>query len=365
MSIRVLHVIDSLDVGGAQVALLNLLQQTNRARFDPEVATMHGHGVFWDAFATLAIPVHSLSPRKWFPIYIWRLARLIQRRRPRIIHCRLFGSNWIAKPLAAFLGVPVRINHDECNDAWRHESRLALAIDTFTNRWSSHVCAVSASTRDFLLRHERLAPERVSLVYNGIDLDRFAPPRDRLGADPFVVLGVGRLHPQKNFSLFLDVAADLLRRGHAIRFRIAGTGPEDDALRRQATRLGIATQVEFLGHVSDTTRLYAEADALLMTSRYEGAPLTALEAMAMRLPIVAPRLDGLAEMLTDGVDALLAAPNGQEEFVTQLEKLITNRPLRLRLAESAERKVHAHYSARAMAAHIEAIYDQCLGETTV
>lgn len=361
MSIRVLHVIDSLDVGGAQMALLNLLQQSDRARFEPEVATMHGHGVFWDAFAALGIPVHSLSPRKWFPIYIWRLARLIQKRRPRIVHCRLFGSNWIAKPLATLLRVPVRINHDECNDALRRESRIALAIDTLTNRWSSHVCAVSASTRDFLLHNERVAPDRVSVVYNGIDLDRFTPPRERPVKEHFVVLGVGRLHPQKNFSLFLDVAALLLRRNHAIRFRIAGTGPEAAALRTQAARLGIANQVEFLGHVGDTTRLYAEADALLMTSRYEGTPLTALEAMAMRLPIVAPRLDGLGEMLTDGTDALLASPDNREEFVNHLEKLITDPPLRLRLAEKAERKVHEHYSARAMAAHIEAIYDRCLG----
>jgi glycosyltransferase involved in cell wall biosynthesis len=102
-----------------------------------------------------------------------------------------------------------------------------------------------------------------------------------------------------------------------------------------------------------------------MTSRYEGTPLTALEAMAMRLPIVAPRLDGLAEMLRDGADALLASPGNRDGFVGHLEKLIADPQVGRRLAESAEGKVHQHYSARVMAAHIEAIYDQCLGAARV
>src|SRR6185369_648571 len=183
--VRVLHVIDSFDLGGGQTALLNLLRAANRDRYEIEVACMHGRGVFWEEFEKLGVPVHSLSPRKWFPLYMPRLASLIRSRRFDIVHSHLFGANWIAKPLAALLGVPVRINHDQCNDAVRHDNPLARGLDTITNRWSSHVCAVSKSTREFLIEREGMAPERVSLVYNGVDLARFAAPEVRAGHQPF------------------------------------------------------------------------------------------------------------------------------------------------------------------------------------
>jgi glycosyltransferase involved in cell wall biosynthesis len=357
--VRVLHVIDSFDLGGGQTALLNLIRATDRTKYEPEVACMHGHGVFWEDFERLAVPVHSLSPHKYLPVYLVRLAAIILTRRPKIVHCHLFGSNWLAKPLAALLGVPIRICHDQCNDAVRYERPLLRWLDTLTNRLSSHVCAVSASTRDFLVKHERLAPGSVSIVYNGVDTTLFRPPQVKPRLERFVVLGVGRLHPQKNFSLFIDVAAELARRRIRAEFRLAGTGPEEAGLRAKVNSLGIG-DFHFLGHIRDTQQLYSSADVLLMTSRFEGTPLTILEAMAMRLPIVAPHLDGIGEILRTNEDALLIEPPECEKFADALVRLIDEPDLGARLALSAEAIVQGRFSAQAMASQVEAIYEQCL-----
>jgi glycosyltransferase involved in cell wall biosynthesis len=360
--IRVLHVIDSFDLGGAQTALRALVRATDRARYSPEVAAMHGRGVFDEDFRALGVPVHSLSPRKWLPLYVPALAALILRRRPHIVHCHLFGSNWIAKPLAALLGVPVRISHDQCNDALRYESPAARWLDTMTNRFSTHICAVSHSTRAFLLQHEGLPPERVSVVCNGVDLERFDPAlatAKREAAHPLVA-GVGRLHPQKDFSLFLEVAARLVQRIPAIRFVIAGDGPEAAMLREKAAALGLAERVRFAGHVADMREIYAAADALLLTSRYEGTPLTVLEAMAMRVPVVASRLDGIAEVIADGADGFLVALADAAGFSERVGALLTDPALRERISEAARRKVETSHSAEAMAAQVEAIYTRSL-----
>lgn len=360
--VRVLHVIDSFDLGGGQTALLNLIRATNRKRFEPEVACMHGHGVFWDEFAALGIPVHSLSSNKKVPLYLVKLAKLILTRRPVIVHCHLFGSNWIAKPLATALGVRVRVNHDQCNDGLRYDKPVLRWIDAATNLMSSHICAVSASTRDFLVQREHVNPGKVSLVYNGIDVDRFKPRGPQVRNDAFVVAGVGRLHPQKNFMLFLDVAAELLRRGLPMRFVIAGTGPEDEMLRKRCATLGIAKQVQFLGHVKDTASLYAASDVLLMTSKFEGTPLTILEAMAMRLPVVAPQLDGIGEILQNGVDGLLIDSTDSARYADAIAKLYKDRDYAKRLAGEAERNVRQNFSSQSMAAAVERIYEGCLSE---
>ena len=357
---RILHVIDSFDLGGAQEALVNLVACADREKFAPEVATMHGRGVYWEKFRALGVPVHSLSPHKFLPLYFWNLPRLLLTGEYDLVHCHLIASNLVAKPLAALLGVPVRFNHDQANDEYRQRDKVRLALDKFANRFSTHICAVSASIVEFLVKHEAVPREKISLVNNAIDLRRFTPAPERraelrrefqLLPNAPVIAGIGRLNYQKNFPLFLEIARSF---PHAI-FIIAGTGPEERALRESA-----GANVRFPGYVADTTRLYDAVDFLLMPSRFEGLPMTLLEAMAMRVPVVASRLDGIAEVIEDGVDGLLATPNAKDEFIQHLRTLLDDPKRAADLAERAFQKVTRDFSAERMTREVEALYTRFL-----
>ena len=361
---RILHVIDSFDLGGAQEALVNLVACSDRSRFAPEVATMHGRGIYWEKFRALGVPVHSLSPHKFVPLYVWNLFRLLLTGEYDIIHCHLIASNLVAKPLAALLGIPLRINHDQANDEYRHRDKMRLALDAFANRFSTHICGVSVSIVEFLVKHEGVPREKISLVHNAIDLRRFTPAPERraelrrewrLPPDAPVVAGIGRLNYQKNFPLFLEIAAEIRRSHPGAIFVIAGTGPEENALRERG-----GANVRFLGFVADTARLYGAVDVLLMPSRFEGLPMTLLEAMAMRVPVVASRLDGIAEVISDGVDGLLAAASAKGEFVAHIRSLLDDPSRAAQLAGRAFQKVTAHFSAERMTREVEAIYTRFL-----
>jgi glycosyltransferase involved in cell wall biosynthesis len=365
MPYRVLHVIDSLDLGGAQVVLLNLIKYADRSRFQIEAASLHGHGVFWDQIRATGVPVSSLSFHHYFPSYVPGLLWKMLLRRYDVVHCHLLAANIIAKPLAALCGVPVRINHDHCNDKLTDPRPWALPADTWTNRFSTHVIAVSESTRAFVEASEHVPTERTSTVHNGIDCETFCPrPELReqarsqwgLPADAFVIAGIGRLTYQKNFALFLEVAASVLRQHPEAYFILAGTGEDEPALRRQASELGIGDRVRFLGFVGDMSTLYPAVDMLLLTSRYEGLPITILEAMAAGIPIVAAKLDGIAEVLADSSEAALVPPGDASAFAARICELIES-PARARLyAEAALAKVRAHYSAERMTRDVEQIY---------
>jgi glycosyltransferase involved in cell wall biosynthesis len=356
VKVRVLHIIDSLDLGGGQTVVLNLLKYADRERFEVSVATMHGRGPYWNQFRALGVPVYSLSPRKWLPLYVPRLLALIAREKYDVVHCHLFGANWIAKPLAALSGVPVRIAHDHCNDQLRYDRKLALFLDRFTNQLSQHVCAVSASTRDFLIEKEGLPADRVSLIYNGVDIARFEGLPDRRNAARPMILGIGRLHPQKDFSLFLETAQVLTRKYPTAEFVIAGTGPEEPMLRERAAELGLGDRLRFAGGVSDPRELYAQASMLLMTSRYEGTPMVVLEAMASGIPVVAPALDGIREVLRDGEDAELVEGRDPNNFAARVLSLLDDPSRAGTLAEAAGRKVRAEYAADVMTRRVEEIY---------
>jgi len=365
---RVLHIIDSLHLGGAQEVVLNLAT-CGSSRFRHEVATMHGRGIYWDRLAQAGVKVHSLSPHKFLPAYIASIPWRILADRPDILHCHLIPSNIIAKPLGALLGVPVIINHDHTNDPHRIDNKILLALDKSTNRFAHHIIAVAAACRDFLTTHESIPLEKISLVPNAIDLRRFSPgeasrdeARARLGLPVAsrIVAGVGRLNPQKNFALFLDIAAQLAPRFPDLHFLLAGDGPEEQMLREKASALGIANRVTFSGYVADTRLVYLAADVLLMPSRYEGLPMTLLEAMAMGLPVVASKLDGIAEVIGDGSEGFLVPSDDAALFVERTAALLADAELSSRISKNARAKIEASFSVERMTSSVEEIYDRFL-----
>ena len=365
---RVLHIIDSLHLGGAQEVVLNLAT-CGSSRFRHEVATLHGHGIYWDRLKKVGIKVHSLSPHKFLPVYLALILWRILADRPDILHCHLIPSNIIAKPLGALLGVTVIINHDHTNDPHRIDNKILLALDKSTNRFAHHIIAVAAACRDFLTTHESIPPEKISLVPNAIDLRRFSlgeaswdDARAQLGlpAGSRIVAGVGRLNPQKNFALFLDIAAQLAPRFPALHFLLAGDGPEEQMLREKASALGIANRVTFSGYVADTRLVYLAADVLLMPSRYEGLPMTLLEAMAMGLPVVASKLDGIAEVIGDGAEGFLVPSDDAALFVERTAALLADAELSSRISKNARAKIEASFSVERMTSAVEDIYDRFL-----
>ncbi len=363
---RILHIIDHLGPGGAQEALLNLVKYADRRRFHLEVAAMHGFGVYWDLLGQMQVPVHSLSPQKFIPLYLSNLIRLLHRGRFDLVHCHLIAANLIAKPVAALCRVPVLFNHDQCNDVLRYRQKWRLWLDRLTNLCTDQIIAVSNSTRNFLLQMEKVPPQKVALIYNSVDLERFFPgsPELRqvcrqkfgLSENAPVVLGVGRLHSQKNFTGFLEVAASLSQRLPEACFVIAGDGPDLTSLENLADRLGLANRVRFLGYVAHMRELYLASDVLFFPSLFEGTPMAVLEAMASGLPVVASQIDGTAEILTDNIDALLVPLEQHQDFGPRLGALLQDQPLARRLAQNALAKVRQRFAAPSMAQQVECLY---------
>ncbi len=368
---KILHLIDSLDLGGAQTFLLEMVKHHEKSRYLPEVACMHGRGVYAEAFEKNGITVHSLSPKKFPPYYLPNFWQLMRSGEYDILHFHLFGANLCAKPLAIMAGHPAIIVHDQCNDASREKNPLLLAADAFWNHRSDRVIAVSESTRRYLLDREDLRDELVTTIPNGIDTEVFSPAsagareaaRAALGIprDGLVIGGVGRLVEQKNFALFLEVATHVLDGHPSVLFVIAGTGPQEKELKARAVALGIDERVRFLGHVSDRLALYHAFDALLMTSDFEGTPMVLLEAMSCGLPVVASAVDGIAEVCTDGHDALLHPPGDVAGFATALKGILQDDGLRKTLGMNARNSILKRYEIRQLVRRIEGIYDEVLG----
>jgi colanic acid/amylovoran biosynthesis glycosyltransferase len=190
---------------------------------------------------------------------------------------------------------------------------------------------------------------KLHVVRLGVDVDALVPPPrvPRTADEPFRVLSVGRLAPQKGQALLLEAMAGLHARGIDARLVLVGDGPLRGALEAQRDRLGLFEHVRMVGAVGqDRIRAhYAEADAFCLTSFAEGIPVVLMEAMAMGVPVVAPRITGIPELVEDGVSGLLVAPGRSELALEALAALAADPALAARLATAGREVVTLGYEA--------------------
>ncbi|HEY5706485.1 MAG TPA: glycosyltransferase [Terrimicrobiaceae bacterium] len=362
--IRVLHVIDHLDLGGAQTALLDMLRHRDQSTFDVEVAVMHGRGPFAEALEELGIKVHSLARKKWPPTYVVEFVRLLQSTNFEIVHFHLQGANWIAKPLAALAGQRVRIAHEHSSGDPRFRGVSSLLPDASSHLFSSRIIAISKGVRDFLARWEAVPTDLIELVPNGVDVDIFHPctkdqkraarSRMSISAEAFVAGSIGRLAQEKNLVMLAHLAV----RHPDIVFVIAGSGPERARIAALASELGVGSRLRLLGTILDRSSFYSALDAFILPSLYEGLPMALLEAMSSGVPVISSRLEGISAALADEKEGLLAQPGDVADFSRQLKRLRESPELSVRLAQDARTKASNRFSASMTARHIESVYRQ-------
>lgn len=360
--IKVLHIIDHLGLGGAQSALLDLLVNQDPAEVAAEVAVLHGEGLFALQLREAGIKVHSLAPAKWPPVYLPRLVKLVRDGGYGILHFHLQGSNWLAKPLCAVSTCARRVAHEHGSADLRFRGWWSLLPDGVAHLFSHRVVAVSDGVADFLAAKEFVPRRKITVVPNGVDTRVFHPatPEEKsrarralgLPEGALIAGGLGRLAPEKNFRVLVDVA----RRCPDLVFAVGGSGPEEGVLRAEAAGIG---NFRLLGSVDDRAAFHAALDVFLLPSRHEALPMTLLEAMASGVPVVASDLEGVAAALGDS--GILVQPGDVSELVRSVAKLVADPEIRERFAASALARARERYSARATARRMEDVYREVLG----
>ncbi len=365
MKKRILHVIDHLDLGGAQAVLLDLVSLMNRDCWQCEVASMHGRGLFAELLEEQGIVVHELSATLWPPGYINAFLEL----QPSfdLFHFHLSGANWIAKPLAALLGDQPCIAHDHASADLRFRGQGAVILDSLMHRFSSHIIAVSPEVKEFLIHHEALSTHQISVLANGVNVENFRPftKKEReearhffnLPAEASIIGTAGRLASEKNQQMLLHALARVREKGVNILLLLAGSGPQEKNLRTLASELGILSSIRFLGKVEQRVLFYRALDLFVLTSRYEGLPMVLLEAMASEIPVVSTDLEGINHALEGGRYGTLVPVDDLEKLA---DTLLVHLQEKSSLLHQARQKVESDFSAQEATQKLERLYSALL-----
>jgi glycosyltransferase involved in cell wall biosynthesis len=308
---------------------------------------------------------------------IFRLARIIRRDRPTILHTHTAKAGAVGRIAALLAGGarPRIIVHTFHGHVLRGYFNPLLTIAfRLLERWlatfTTSLIAVSPEVRDDLVGLG-VAPENKFVVVRlGISLDERvggnaemrSETRRVLGiqAEAFVVGWVGRMTAVKRTDDVLLAFRRLVDEYEDSYLCLVGDGPERDHLERYAHELGIAQRSLFLGYQDDVARLYATIDVLLLPSANEGTPVSVIEALAARRPVVATRVGGLPDVVRDGMDGFLVGVGDPDGLAARLAELARDPDRRARMGERGRAHVLERYAVDRLVDDIDRLYRSLL-----
>ncbi|WP_425398891.1 glycosyltransferase [Aeoliella sp.] len=351
--LRVMFLVTSMPVGGAETLLVNLVRRLDRTRIEPELVCLKERGPLGEELAG-EIPVHSELIRHKFDIAVLPcLRRLFRERRIDAVVTVGAGDKMFWGRLAArTAGVPVVCSALHSTGWPDGVGRLNRMLTPITDAF----IAVARPHGEYLVEHERFPSHKVVVIPNGVDTDRFAPGaevdllREQLGIGPVspVAAIVAALRPEKNHEMFLEVARRVRRDLHDAHFLVVGDGPQRARLEQLAAELEIAPYVHFLGTRSDIPDLLNVADVNVLASHNEANPVSILEAMSTATPTVATDVGSVGESVLDGETGFLVPAGDVDQMTSRVVQLLSDPLLRGNLGEYARQLVCERWSLDVM-----------------
>jgi sugar transferase (PEP-CTERM/EpsH1 system associated) len=369
-SIKVMHIIEDLENGGAERVLVTLASGLDPQRFRPLVCCLTKKGRMAVELEARGIPVVTINKRPKLDLaMLFRLCKLMREQKIDIVHTHVFTANFWGRLAAIFANVPVLITHE--HSTFTVDNRFRRWIENVLIRRTNRVITVSENLRRRLVSEGRLPPNVVVTIHNGLHLQpqssdeaKRAQLRRELGLEKFdhVIGTVGRLEPRKNYPLLLEAIAMLLARHPRAALLMIGSGPEKEKLQQQAHNLGISGQVVFTGYRSDISGLLGLMSTFCLSSTTEGISMAILEAMAAGVPVVATQVGGNVEIIPDRQHGILVPSGDVAALANALSETLSNQDAAIKMAKHGQARICEFFSEQHMIQRIEALYMQCLAQ---
>ncbi len=371
----ILFAIGSLEVGGAEKQLLELISRLPQRRYRCHVFTLQSGGPLLDPLKLMGATVHlgrvqrrELSRAPWKVLFAqWRLMKVIRETSPHVIHSFLPLVTFMGALAGRVCGIPLVITSRRALGTHQERHRFLRPLDLLANTWSHRVTVNSKAVWNDVAHRDHIDPHKLILIYNAVDPTPYHSARvsrgrvrQALGLKPEekAVIVIANLIPYKGHSDVLDAAKEVLKKIPKMKLLVVG---EDRGFRRQlerqASELGICQAVTFLGGRSDVPDLLAASDLSVLASHEEGFSNVILESMAAGLPIVTTDVGGNAEAVVDGETGWLVPPRDPEALAKRILDLLLCPDKAMEWGEKARSRVRELFTVEKMVEEHLNLYD--------
>jgi len=363
--IRLAYVIKSMEVGGSQTHLIQVLRLLDRSRFDPVLYCLTGEGVLLDAAGALGVAIHAPSASASFKgLGLMRrvaaLARALRRDRIDIVHNYLLRANLVGSISARMARVPVVLcSKRGCH--WRRGFELVGA--RIGNALADSVMVNAEAVREFVHGNEGCPREKMAVIPSGVDTDRFrplppAPFKARLGLqeDRPIVGVITRMRVRKGVEEFIRAIGEVRQTRPEVHGVIVGEVSLDETLQDLVRSLHLENHLSLLGRRGDMPEVLSAFDVFVLSSHDEGMSNAILEAMAMEKPVVATDVGGTCEVVRHGHSGLLVPPKDPHALAVAISDLLEQPARAQEMGRLGRRIVADGFSAHAMVRRMEQLY---------
>lgn len=377
--VRIVHLIESLERGGAERLLCTNLAHLHRSRFDSVVVHLFRPDRLRAEIDSLGIPCIGLELKSPWDLHgcLWKLRQQFKALAPDLIHTHLVKADIYGRIVGRSLGIPVISTihespyypevYQDNPDLNRVKYSLIKLVDRLT---AQHCVKTFVVVSNFSGKAAReylgISPRQVRLIYNSLDPEEFegVPSeavqalRLKLGVSPEekVLVNVGRLAPQKGQRYLLMALRAVLTKDPNVRLLIRGDGPIRGILQAMCLELGIASQVSFIDPVPRISWLLGLSDIFVFPSLHEGLGIALLEAMAMGKPCVASEVGPIPEVVEHGRSGLLVRPRDPDDLATAILLLLDQQDLRREMGERGRQIVKEKFDIRQNVRALEKVY---------
>lgn len=360
-------------IGGTETQAVELARRLDPSRYQVAIGCLRREGPLLERLKNTPIEIIEInlgggidSPSGL--LRILSLARFLHSQKIQILHAHDLWSNIVGIAAAMLARTPVTITsqRDLSHDAWYGTYKRKVL--RFCQRRSSLVLTNAKAIRDGLIEQDHLPPDKVCVVYNGVDLDRFRLPADRAQILPgtdgnkLIVLVGNMITDVKGHDVLIAAAQEVVKSHPETKFVLVGEGTMRPAFEKQAKDLGLESSFLFLGRRSDVPAILACCDIAVLPSLAEGLPNAVLEYLAAGLPVVASALGGNLEIIQDGKTGLLVPPQDPQALAAALIKLLSDDALTARIAAAGHDYVKQNFSFECLIAELDQIYGRLLNE---
>ncbi len=302
-------------------------------------------------------------------VSILRLSNIMRNEDIHIVHSQGGRADFYSRVAAFIARVPIVVSSTavlvDRYDVSLPRRMLYVFCDRITEQFVNKFVVVSESLRESLIRDHGIAPERITKIYNGIELDRYRPSLECQGSfrtecllseDDFLIGSVGRLVYEKGYEFLLKATPLILASCPRAKIVIVGDGPLKSKLRNITRELGIVESCLFVGFREDIANILSSLDVFVLPSIMEGLPIVILEAMAMAKPIVASDIDGIREQVENGRTGILIPPRDPQALAEGINQLLKDRFQAQGFGMEARKQVEEMFDIRRQVALHEEVY---------
>jgi len=367
---KIFYLITELERGGAEILLLDLVKALPKEKFDIKVGYLRGQGTLSDEFKANNIDVTFFNIRSRFDIIgIFKLVNFLKRHCFDIVHTHLIDADIFGCIAAKIAKVPVIVSTKHNTDTFRKKKMPAVWLDTFLANNSTKVIAVSAAVKDFLIKFQKINPNNIEIIHNGVDLRKINRTIDikqaktALGINPddHVVGCIARFDEQKGHRYLVEAMDKVSAKIKHVFFVFVGVGELEAKIKERINQLNLNDKVKFLGQRDDINNILSALDVFVLPSVWEGLGIVLLEAQAACLPVVATKVDGIVEVVKDGVTGLLVPAKDAQSLAAAIINLIEDHDKACRYGKNGREFVSQNFSIEKMTKKIETLYHNLTG----